>query len=139
MAIKNIFYFTYYFDPSVNPEFPGFWVVAAFLVLALVLTIILQIRHNRLFKKLNKENKFWWSHWLSMGYTLSITGLVWLFFRYEGIAYFNWRFWPALLSIGMVVWLGYLIYYRYRLFPKQRLEQEAQKSQAYYFRRRGKK
>ncbi|MFA5967012.1 MAG: hypothetical protein WC805_00645 [Patescibacteria group bacterium] len=138
MAIKNIFHYTYYFDASINSEFPGFWAMVIILALILVLSIILQTRHNKLFKKLNKEKKFWWAHWLNMGYTLSITGLIWLFFRYQGIAYFNWRFWPALLILGILIWLAYLAYQR-RLLPKQRLEQEAEKSQAYYFRRRRKK
>ncbi len=136
MAIKNIFHYTYYFDQYVKPEFPGFWVVVVIMALILVLTIILHLRFGRLFKKLPREKKFWWSHWLNIGYTVSVVELVWLFFRYQSIAYFNWRLWPALIILGVTGWIGYLVYYRYRLLPQERAEQETQKSRAYYFRRR---
>lgn len=139
MSIKHIFHYTYYFDRYIEPQFPGFWVVVGIMAALLVLTIIGNLRFNRLFKKLAKEQKFWWSQGLNISYTISAVELVWLFFRYESIPYFNWRLWPALLWLGVGVWLGYLGYYQYRIVPKQRADREVKKNLAYYFRRRRQK
>lgn len=49
---------------------------------------------------------------------LSITGwvgLLWMFVRYEGAAYLNWRFWPLLVFI----YLLFEAYYLWRFIKKE--------------------
>ena len=138
MSLIHIFYPTYYFDKNIEPLFPGFWGVVAIMGIILMVTIVLNLRSSGSFKKLPKEKKFWWTHWLNIGYTVSLVELVWLFFRFEAIPYLNWRLWPALMILGVLGWLGYLGYYRYKLLPQHLVEKEQQQSRAYYFRRRKK-
>ena len=138
MRIFNIFKISYYFDSYVAPEFIWLWMMVILLGLVLLITIFFNWRMAKLGKKWSGDTKFWWTHGLNMGYTLSIIGLIHLFFRYQNIPYLNWRLWPALLVLGIVGWVAYLVYYRYKLLPKKHADRAAKKSLAYYFRSRRK-
>ncbi|MFH0912352.1 MAG: hypothetical protein V1807_01700 [Patescibacteria group bacterium] len=138
MNFLNIFKLSYYFDSYAGPELALLWPLVILMVIVLAGTIVLNIRLVKFSKQWIGERKFWWAHWLNIGYTFSITGLAGLFFRYESIPYFNWRFWPALMIVGIVGWIGYLIYYRYKLLPQKRADQVNRQQRAYYFRRRRK-
>lgn len=136
MNLLHIFRFSYYTDSYVDPDFKLLWPLVIIWVLGLAATIILHWRLVKLGKKWSGDRKFWWTHGLNIGYTLSIVGLVHLFFRYQNIPYLNWRLWPSLMVLGLLGWIGYLVYYRYKLLPKKVAERETKKSLAYYFRRR---
>ena len=138
MNLLNIFHFSYYTDNYLSPEWQWFWPLVIIWGLGLIITIVFNWRFIKLSKKWSGDHKFWWTHILNMGYTLSVVSLVHLFFRYENIPYLNWRLWPALMVLGLLGWGGYLVYYRYRLLPKKVADRENRKSLAYYFRRRRK-
>ena len=138
MSIANIFKISYYFNTFPDATFKLLLPLVILLGVILVITIILHWRFNKMAKKLSGDKKFFWAHFLNMGYTFSLVNLAHLWFRYETIPYMNWRIWPALTLLGIIGWLGYLAYYRYKLLPKKHVERESRKSLAYYFRRRRK-
>ena len=138
MNILNLFKLSYYFNAFPNTVFKLFWPLVIVCTLILVATVVGHWYFGRRGKKWTGDTKFWWTHWINIGYVISIVGLLSLFFRYETIPYFNWRIWPALMVVGAAAWIGYLVYYRYRLLPKKQVDRETKKSLAYYFRRRRK-
>ncbi|HCR41772.1 TPA: hypothetical protein DIV45_00125 [Patescibacteria group bacterium] len=139
MSILNFFKLSYYFDSYINPDFRFFWLVVALLAAMFLATIVMNIRIKPLWRNWSGEKRFWWTHWSNLAYTISIVSLVHLFLRYQLIPYVNWRFWPLLLVIIVLIWLGYLVYYRRKIQPQKHIERESRKSLAYYFRRRRKK
>ena len=138
MHFINLFKLSYHFNNFPDAVFKLFWPMVILCGLVLFITVISNWRLAKFGKKWSGDVKFWWTHWLNMGYTFSIVGLLHLFFRYETIPYANWRIWPALMVIGIIGWIGYLVYYRYKLLPKKQADREVKQSLAYYFRRRRK-
>jgi len=135
MSLIHLFKISYYFDPYVSFDFPGFWVVVTLLALLLVASIWFgqRIAHR---KNLSGHLREFWLGWINLGYTLSIVGLVYLFLRFQNIVYVNWRLWPALLILWVVGRALYLIYVYKKVLPKRAAEKESRKMMSYYFRRR---
>jgi len=129
---------SYYFDSWVGYIFPGFWVVLAGLLLIFFTSFVASFKLSRN-KRLSGQRRWLYFNWINLGFVVSLVGLFLLFFRYEGIRYFNWRLWPALLCIGTLAWAGYLLYFQKRILPLKIADQQAQISKSYYFRRRRKK
>ena len=136
MNILNIFHYSYYFDNYINPDFRFIWWLVSIFFVGIIVIIFLHIKFNKRFKKLNKFQRFWWAHGINMGYTITVTSLVHLFFRYQNIPYLNWRFWPALVVFGLIGWGIYLVYYSKKIYPQQVKERELRATQAKYFRHR---
>jgi len=136
MSILHLFKLSYYIDSFADPDFKLLWPLVILLGLVLITVIIGQRRFNKLNRNLSGDQKFWWTHWLNIGYTISIVGLFHLFIRYENIPYLNWRLWPTLVILGVASWIIYLIYYRRIILPKKQAEREERKGVATYFRRR---
>jgi len=129
---------SYYFDGSVGYIFPGFWLVLTGLLLIFFISFVVSFKlsHN---KRLSGQRRWLYSSWVNLGFVTSLVGLFLLFFRYEGIRYFNWRFWPVLLCLGVIAWAGYLLYFQKKILPIKIADQQAKVSKSYYFRRRRKK
>ena len=106
MNILNIFRPSYYFDTFSGTSFPGFWIVFGVLVAVFCVMLWLGVRWGQ-DKKATGRARETRGAWLSIGYGLSLIGLLWLFFRYQGIPYLNWRLWPAILLVATAVraWL----------------------------------
>ena len=136
MQIINFFHPAYYIDSYLTPDFKWLWPLVVWWGLILLAAIVVQLRYRGVYKNWSGGRKFWWTHWSNMSYTVSILALAHLFFRFQNIPYFNWRLWPALLVIGILGWLGYLIYYRYRIQPKKQADRKVRRAVASYFRRR---
>lgn len=135
MSLLHLFKISYYFDANVGYDFPGFWVVVTLLVIILVGAIWLgQVIERR--KNLSGHAREFWQGWISLAYTLSIGGLIYLFLRYQNIMYFNWRLWPALLTLWVIGRGSSLIYIHKKILPKRAVERENRKMISYYFRRR---
>ncbi|OGB74025.1 hypothetical protein A2V68_01500 [candidate division Kazan bacterium RBG_13_50_9] len=135
MSFLNLFKFGYYFDSMPGYTFPGFWIVLIILIVVFVVSLAGSFRLSRA-RDMSGHKKMLWSSWVNLGYLLSLVGLAWLFFRYQGVVYLNWRLWPALLAIGVVGWTGYLIYLSRWVLPQKLSRQQEKVSQAYYFRHR---
>ncbi|MFA5270540.1 MAG: hypothetical protein WC400_02975 [Patescibacteria group bacterium] len=135
MSLLHLFQISYYFDPTVAYDFPGFWVVVILLAIVLVGSIWFgrTILHR---KDLSGHLREFWQGWISLGYTTSIVGLIYLFFRFENLMYVNWRLWPALLVLWVIGRSIYLIYIYKKVLPKKAAEKESRKMMSYYFRRR---
>ncbi|OGB75434.1 hypothetical protein A2810_01020 [candidate division Kazan bacterium RIFCSPHIGHO2_01_FULL_49_10] len=138
MSLLHLFKISYYFDPVVSYDFPGFWVVVVLLAAALMFSVWFgrTIAHR---KNLSGHVREFWQGWVNLGGTLSIVGLIYLFFRFENLMYVNWRLWPALLILYVIGRSLYLIYVYKKVLPKRAAEKESRKMMSYYFRRRQRK
>jgi len=138
MSLLHLFKISYYFDPNLSFDFKGFWVVVILLAVLLVVSIwwAQKIARN---KNLSGHLREFWQGWISLGYTLSIFGLIYLFIRFENLMYVNWRLWPALLILYVIGRSLYLIYVYKKVLPKRAAEKESRKMMSYYFRRRRQK
>lgn len=138
MSLLSFLKLSYYFDSFLGYTFPGFWVILGILLGVFILSLIGSAKLSRN-KRLSGQKKALWGGWVNLGYLLSLGGMIWLFFRYQGLYYLNWRFWPVLLLIGVGGWAGYLIYFQRIILPKKLADQQAKVTQAAYFRRRRRK
>lgn len=102
MNLLHLFQISYYFDSFSGTIFPGFWVAFGVLVAIFLVTLGFGIKWGQ-DKSATGRIKEARGKWLSLGYAFSIIGLGWLFFRYQGIPYFNWRLWPVALVIAAIV------------------------------------
>ena len=102
MSLLNVFKLSYYFDAFSGSVFTGFWWGFGALVTVFLVTFLLGLKWGR-DKTATGRVKEVRGAWLSIGYTLGVVGLLWLFFRYQGIPYLNWRLWPAALIVVTVV------------------------------------
>lgn len=138
MSIKSLFKISYYFDPNVSFDFPGFWVILILLIVILSAGIwcgrMLARRKN-----ISGHLKEFWQGWVGLSYTLSIVGIFYLSLRFENIMYVNWRLWPALLILWVIGRAIYLIYVYQKVLPKKVAEKASRKMMSYYFRRRRQK
>ncbi|MBU1083136.1 hypothetical protein KKE14_01725 [Patescibacteria group bacterium] len=135
MSITNLFKISYYFNGSVDYTFQGFWIVVIVLTIILITSFIAGSKIGRN-KKLSGLYKNLYLQWINLGYFVSILGLVFSFFRYQGISYFSWRLWPALVVVWALVRIGQLIYFQKKVLPKKLAERDVQISKAKYFRSR---
>ncbi len=71
----------------------------------------------------------------SIGFIIGWLGLLWLFFRYEGIPYFTWRLWPALLIIYVLVALYYLVRFIRVDYPERQKQRGSRADKDVYLRR----
>ena len=138
MSLANIFKISYYFDNFAGYDFSGFWIILGFLLCILFVALIGSAKLGRN-KKLAFSRKFLISSWINLGYLLSIVGLCLLFFRYQGIPYLNWRIWPTVLIIVVIVQAISLIYHQKKVLPKKDAERQSRINQQYYFKRRKRK
>ncbi|MBN2585134.1 hypothetical protein JXA59_00595 [Patescibacteria group bacterium] len=138
MSLLHFFKISYYFDPVVSYYFPGLWVTVTLLIVILVASIWFDRKMARR-KNISGHLKEFWQGWVNLGYTLSIVGLIYLFFRFENLMYVNWRLWPTLLVLWTIGRSIHLIYIYKKVLPKRAAERESRKMTSYYFRRRRQK
>jgi len=138
MSLLHLFQISYYFDPYVDFDFPGFWIIVVLLAVMLVVStwFARKLDHR---KNLSGHLREFWQGWINLGYTLSIVGLLYLFLRFQNLVYVNWRFWPAMLILWGIGRSIYLIYVYKKVLPKRAAEKESRKMMSYYFRRRRQK
>jgi hypothetical protein len=109
----------------------GYWVIVGLLVGLIVAVMIIPNRTKKLaflqrqviLKSVAAANVFGWLM------------LVWLFFRYEGIRYLSWRFWPVLIIIYALVQAGLIIKFARVDFPKKRASKITGQEKEKYLRR----
>jgi hypothetical protein len=61
--------------------------------------------------------------------------LICLFYRYEGIRYLSWRFWPVLIIVYALVQVGLIIKFARVDFPKKRASKITGQEKEKYLRR----
>jgi len=135
MSLLNLFKISYYVDSSIGYYFNGFWVVLGVLVALFITSLVFNAKISK-YKNLSGIKRDYLARWSNLVLTISIVSLAYLFFRFQAIPYFNWRLWPLLITVGSLVWAGYLAYLKLKVIPKKIAHKEREKSKAYYFRKR---
>lgn len=133
MSIINIFNWTYYFDDNLSMTFLnwGYWVIIGLLIAMIVTSFILPNKTKKL-PFLQRQLVLRTNHLLNL---IGWLGLIWLVFRYEGIRYLSWRFWPALLWVYALIQIGLMIKFAKFDFPKKRASKVSGQDKDIYLRR----
>lgn len=135
MSILNLFKFDYYFNIYLQYDSGYFWIVLSILILIFFVSLIVNSKLTKN-KTMSGIKKKFFLNWVNLGLIVSSIGLAYLFFRYQGIPYLNWRLWPTILILWGLSRAVYLTYYRIKILPdKLRLKQK-EKAGSYYFRKR---
>ena len=87
-----------------------FLIVLGFGILFKVVSIL---NKNEVYRKL-------FTKFSNIGLTIGLTGLVWFGFRYENTPVFSYRYWAALIVLGLIVWKVFLLKYMIFQFPKEK-------------------
>jgi len=131
MSLLNLFHISYYFDNNLGSTFTGFWfalVVASLLIMASVIDNIKSKRGSYFYRQIAVRAT-------QIGSIVGWIGLIWLFFRYEGIPYFTWRVWPALLFIYVLVALYYLVRFIKVDYPERQKQRGSRADKDIYLRK----
>lgn len=105
---------------TISPEVINIMLIMLLLVLGLfvITKILVKVEVKRKNIILSRYYKKWSNLWL----TLLIVSAFLTFFRYEGIPFLSGRFWFAVLYLGIIVWVGFLVFYYFKRIPKQKNE-----------------
>ncbi len=130
MSLLNIFKISYYFDNNTGSTFTGFWVLVGLVVLLLIASVVLKRKPELV--KIDRRVLYKMTR---IAFIFSWIMLLWLFFRYEGVMYLSWRFWPAILILW-VIYEKVLLYrfWKYEL-PARRSRGDENSSKEKYLRR----
>lgn len=114
MALGYYFSSGYLFKASF--EFKYYWLYLAFFSLVLVFSFLIRFfggkyKNTPEFKSIFKKG-FW------LFFVLGVLGFLSVFFRYEGIPLLGLRIWTFLILTGIIVFLGYLLFWRLFVFSK---------------------
>lgn len=123
MNFSNLLKFDYWFEARTIPLGPvTLKILLVILLAALILAIIISFRKAKIKEKL--ENRLFGklANWL---YSLSIVGLIFLFFRQQSVPYLGMRFLIALWFLICLVWLIFILRFIIVKIPK--IKEEKQK------------
>lgn len=131
LNFSNFLKLKFWFDLTPPSLAVGFLV---FGLVLLVLLIIVGIIFNLLAKK-NKANRLFvkTANMISQAsFTMGPIGLLLLFFAYEEIRLFGSRFWFLLWAIGLLVWLGFILYQHFKVAPRLKRAEEIRRQREKY-------
>lgn len=133
MSFLHFFNWTYYFDDNLTMTFLGwgYWVIVGLLVL-LVVAATIAPRKTKQLPVLPRQVVL---KLIMLANIVGWVGLLWLFFRYEGIRYLSWRLWPTLLVIYALVQIGLIIKFARFDFPAKRASKVSGQEKDRYLRR----
>lgn len=133
MNFLNIFDWTYYFDDNLTMTFLGwgYWIIVGLLILMIVAAAVA----SRRTKKLPALPRQVVLKLVVLANVVGWVGLLWLFFRYEGIRYLSWRLWPALLIIYVLIQVGLIIKFAKFDFPSRRASKVSGQERDKYLKR----
>ena len=125
MRWLNLFKFSYYLDSNLGYTFPGFYLALGIFIGLLLASFYIRKRVTRLLREKLLQRVYF--HLGSSSFWLGFGGLLWLFFRFQSIRFFNLRLWPALLFLyflGSVFYAFYFLRFHYPRLVKVREEKE---------------
>jgi len=133
MNFLNIFKWTYYFDDNLAMTFLGwgYWVIVGLLGLGIIAAIVVP----RVTKKLPFLPRQIILHSAALAMLVGWLGLLWLFFRYEGLRYLSWRLWPTILLVYALVRIGLMVKFAWVDFPKRRTSKISGREKERYLKR----
>lgn len=110
---------SFWFTLRPAPLFQNYEIVLIILFgLFIIVSIIFRL--IRMDKKIDPYLRKRFDRFQRMFLTLGATGFVLLFFTYEKAYVFGARFWYLLWILGLLIWLGFIIFDLVKKMPKER-------------------
>ncbi len=131
---KQLIDFRYLFYPYPSGNFKYLIPLSIFFLLLFISAWIFLILSKRISKKHPKKKFF--QKIKDMAFTISIGGFFLLFFRYEEIAFLSIRFLLLVWLLLFIGWVGKLIFYYFKTYPKELEEFKIKLQKEKYLKRR---
>jgi hypothetical protein len=100
MSISNILDWSYWFHQPFIARGASMWIWVGIFLGSVLAGLILKIVQQRVQEKYLKKVL---DSFGTIGLSVGLTGLLWLFFRQEIVPFFAWRFWLVLI-FGLAIW-----------------------------------
>ena len=121
MNIANLFHVDYWFGHPLVAQGLALWLLLStflvFIVAGLICKITAQFQEQKFKKIILKKIG-------SLTLTLGFLGMVWMFFRQEGLVFLAWRFWLLVWLAILVWWLTAIVKYITKRVPNMQSEEE---------------
>jgi hypothetical protein len=114
---KKILNIAYIFDKTPPPD-SNYLYLGILFGLMIVLSFGAWLGYGRLKKHIPLWQEMQ-TRIFNLFFYLGITGLMLIFFRWQGVAYLGSRFFLLLLLIVFIIWGIFIINFRLRIFPKE--------------------
>jgi UDP-N-acetylmuramyl pentapeptide phosphotransferase/UDP-N-acetylglucosamine-1-phosphate transferase len=111
-------------------------ILLAFFVAIFIAGIFLRIVERR--KTLDRFKTRLVRKFVSLSFTMSCFGLLFLFFSFEQVRLFGSRFWYLFWLLGLAVWTGFILYDYFKVAPRERLVEEVRRQREKYLPRKKK-
>lgn len=128
---KKIFNWSYLTDGALSLKGPLVAFLGYIFLLVIIAGIILTIIFNRKNKKMPIYSVIV-GHINNLSLWLGITGIILVLSRFEGIYILSNRLLLLLVILGMLFWIGWIIYYAVAKLPKMRSEYIKNKEKSKY-------
>lgn len=119
MNYRNLLDWSYWFY---QPFTAHGWVFLVWLLGFLALVLVGIVAYYLRAKQQSNITREFYRRLGSLGATMGLFGLMWLFFRQERITFLSWRFWLLLWLVVFVYWSIKLIYYIVKRLPQAKEE-----------------
>ncbi|MEK7680774.1 MAG: hypothetical protein AAB348_01885 [Patescibacteria group bacterium] len=120
MNLKNLFALDYWFGQPESARGSALWILVGGFLLVIVIGLLMKIFSQ--YTKV-KSDKTVMSKFAMLGLAVGFSGLVWMFFRQEGVWFLGWRWWLVLLLVFFIWRLYKIINYLTKRVPKIKKEE----------------
>ncbi|MFA5127021.1 MAG: hypothetical protein WC465_03420 [Patescibacteria group bacterium] len=100
------------------------WPTLIGLLVIFVGSIVLAIYSHKKVKNSSGVMKVVWQKLTAWGWSTGLVGLLLVSFRAATAMYLSARLWLLLWLLIILVWLGYILFYRLSIVPKKQAERE---------------
>ena len=129
--MTGIFNPSYYFDSNPYHLFPAFWWIVGVVAFILVASVVVKQRSG----KLSFYKREIISRLTRIGFVFSWLFLLWSFLRFNGVPVLNWRLWPVLVLVYVLIELIYLWKFAKVDYPKRLAKKPALRTADKYLKR----
>ncbi|MBI2484697.1 hypothetical protein HYW18_00920 [Candidatus Uhrbacteria bacterium] len=118
--LRPLFDLSFWFARKPSALLPtSTWALLISFLVLFLLSVALRI-HLRRKRAADRYQKHTRERVIALTQSVGLLGLLWLFFAYEQVTVFQWRWWLLLIFVGALVWAAHIVYEAKRVIPAMR-------------------